>query len=95
MHAHVIVNFYRCYQYQKPGLVAQLVASLTADPGVMSSIRPGPILLWRLIVIIRNNFYCHSPPSADSRGVVSYKRKNVHKVLFNHLVKLVQEKVVQ
>ena len=34
-------------------------ASLTADPGVASSIQPGPILLWRLIM---NNFYGHSPP---------------------------------
>ena len=25
-------------------------ASLTADPGVASSIQPGPILLWRLIM---------------------------------------------
>ena len=40
------------------------------------------------------NFYCHSPPSADSRRVVvSYKRKYVHEVLVNRLVKLVQEKV--
>ena len=29
-----------------------------------------------------NIFYCHSPPSADSRSAgVSYKRKYVHKVL--------------
>ena len=33
-------------------------------------------------------------PSAESRRVVvSYKRKYVHKVLVNHLVKLAQEKV--
>ena len=32
-------------------------------------------------------------PSADSRRVVvSYKRKYVHEVLVNHLVKLAQEK---
>ena len=42
-----------------------------------------------------NNFYCHSPPSADSkRVVVSYKRKYVHKVLANCLVKLAQERSV-
>ena len=36
----------------------------------------------------------HSPPSADSRRVfVSYKRKYVHEVLVNRLVKLAQEKV--
>ena len=40
-----------------------------------------------------NNFYCQSPPSADSRRVdVSYKWKYVHKVLVNHLVKLAHEK---
>ena len=34
-------------------------------------------------------------PSADSRRVVvSYKRKYVHEVLVNHLVKLAQEKSV-
>ena len=33
-------------------------------------------------------------PSSDSRRVVgSYKRKYVHEVLVNHLVKLAQEKV--
>ena len=32
-------------------------------------------------------------PSAESRRiVVSYKQKNVHEVLVNHLVKLAQEK---
>ena len=40
------------------------------------------------------NFYSHSPPSADSRGVVvSYKQKYVYEVLVNRLVKLAQEKV--
>ena len=34
-------------------------------------------------------------PSADSRrDVVSYKRKYVHEVLVNHLVKLAREKFV-
>ena len=32
-------------------------------------------------------------PSNDSRKVVSYKRKYVHKVLVNLLVKLAQEKM--
>ena len=33
-------------------------------------------------------------PSADSRRIdVSYKRKYVHEVLANHLIKLAQEKV--
>ena len=40
------------------------------------------------------NFYGYSPPSADLRRVVvSYKRKYVHKVLVNGLVKLSMEKV--
>ena len=33
-----------------PGPVAQLVGSPTADPGVVSLIPAGPILLWRLIM---------------------------------------------
>ena len=32
-------------------------------------------------------------PSADSRRVVSYKQKYVHKVLVNRLVKLAKEKM--
>ena len=69
----------------------QSVTSLTADPGVASSIPPSPILSWRLIM---KSFYGHSPPSADSRRVVIIlKRKYVHKVLVNRLVKLAQEKV--
>ena len=40
-----------------------------------------------------DHFYGHSPPSADlGRVVVSYKRKYVHEVLVNSLVKLAQEK---
>ena len=34
----------------KLGPVAQLVASLTANPGVVFQSKPGPILLWRNIV---------------------------------------------
>ena len=56
----------------------QLVTSLTAYPGVAS--------------LFMDNFYDHSS-SADSRRVVSYKRKYVHEVLVNFLVKLAQEKV--
>ena len=35
----------------------------------------------------------NSPPSPDSRRVVSYKRKYVHEVLVNCLVKHAQENV--
>ena len=57
---------------------------LTADPGVMSSILDHEIISKAILL-----------PSTDSRRVVvSYKRKYVHKVLVNRLVKLAQEKVV-
>ena len=62
---------------------------LTADPGVGS-----------LIQIRSHTFLIDheiSTASTDSRKViVSYinKRKYVHKVLVNHLVKLAQEKIV-
>ena len=40
-----------------------------------------------------NNFYGHFSPSSDSRRIfVSYKRKYVHEVLVNRLVKLATEK---
>ena len=40
-------------------------------------------------------FRGHSPPSTDSRRVVaSYKRKCVHEVMVNCLVKLAEEKCV-
>ena len=66
---------------------------LTADPGVASSMPAGPILLWRFDHEIISTAVLLS--SADSRRVVvSYKRKYVHKVLVNCLVKLAQEKNV-
>ena len=90
------VIFYICFWFLVnpvvPGPKALLVASQTADPGIMSSIPACSHTfhgdgLW-------NNFYCHSPPSTDpTRVVVSYKRKYVHKVLGNRLVKLAQEKI--
>ena len=51
--------------------------------GVVSLIPAGPILSWRLIVKY----------VLWSFSVISYKRKYVHEVLVNRLVKLVQEKV--
>ena len=82
-----------------PGHVAQSImclladTCLTADPGSWVLSQPGPILSCRLII----KYFLLSTaivlPSADSRRVVvSYKRKNVHKVLVNLLVKLAQEK---
>ena len=77
-----------------PGRVAQLVKCLTADmclaadPGVSSSIlaRSHSFLEIDHEIISKAILL----PSPDSRRVVvSYKRKYVHKVLVNRLVKLV------
>ena len=66
---------------------------LTADPGGASS-----ILAWsHTFVEIYHEIISTTIllPSADSRKVdVSYKRKYVHAVLVNRLVKLAQEKSV-
>ena len=67
-----------------PGRVAQSViclatdASLTADPGVTSSILGS---------------FSSLPLNHSRRVVVSYKQKYVHEVLVNCLFKLAQEKV--
>ena len=87
------------FPYGVPGGVAQSVTCLaadrclTADPGVSSSISVQSHTFMETdhgiisIVILL--------PSADSRRVVvSYKRKYVHKVLVNGLVKFAQEKSV-
>ena len=67
-------------------------ASLTADPGVASSI---PARSHTFVEIDHEIFSTVILlPSADhSRRVVSYKRKYVHEVLVNCLFKLAQEKV--
>ena len=66
---------------------------LTADPGVKSSIPA-----WSYSFVEMDHEIISTVillPSADSRRiVVSYKGKNVHKVLVNRLVKLTQEKSV-
>ena len=67
----------------------QSVASPTADPGVTISISARSYTFVEI-----DHFNGHSPPSADSRRVVvSNKRKYVHKVLVNCLVKLAPKKV--
>ena len=82
----------------KPGCVSQVVtclatdASLTADPGVASSIPA------RSHTFVEIDYEMISMvillPSAESRRVaVIYKRKYVHEVLVNCLFKLAQEKV--
>ena len=66
---------------------------LAADTGVTSSIPA-----WsRSFVEIHHEIIStaiHLPSADSSRVVVSYKRKYVHKVLVNCLVKLAQEKSV-
>ena len=83
---------------KKTKQVEQLVTCLTtntrlnADPGVASAITaPSHTFLEIDHEIVSTAIL---PPSADSSGVVvSYKRKFVHEVLVNCLVKLAQEKV--
>ena len=81
-----------------PGRVAQSVtclatdASLTADPGVASSIPARSHTFVEIDHEIISTVILL--PSAHSRRVVvSYKRKYVHEVLVNCLFKLAQEKV--
>ena len=76
-----------------PGHVAQTVTCLTADPGVASLISAHSNTFPEIDhEIISTTILL---PSADSRGVVaSYKRKYVHDVLVNCLVKLAREKSV-
>ena len=74
----------------KPGRIVQSVTCLTVDPGVASLIPAGS---HTFVEIDHDIISTAIPlPSADSRRVVvSYKRKYVHKVLVNCLVKLAQE----
>ena len=64
-------------------------ASLTADPGVASSIPARS----HTFVEIDHEIISMLPLNHSKRVVVSYKRKYVHKVLVNCLFKLAQEKV--
>ena len=67
-------------------------ASLTADPGVVSSI---PARSHTFIEIDHEISKVILLPSAESfkKSVVSYKQKYVHEVLVNCLFKLAQDKV--
>ena len=61
-----------------------------ADPGVLSMIQARSHFF---VKIDHEIIFTAILPSADSRRVVvSYKRKYVHQVLVNCLVKLIQEK---
>ena len=55
--------------------------------------RPGLILSWRLIMKLYLRSFSSLPPNHSRRVVVSYKWKYVHKLLFNGLFKLAQEKM--
>ena len=91
-------EYYHDTTRNEPGRVAQSVtclatdASLTADQGVASSI------LARSHTFVEIDHEIISTiillPSAESfKKVVSYKRKYVHEVLVNCLLKLSQEKM--
>ena len=55
------------------GPVAQSVASVIADPGLLSLIEARSGTFVEIYHVI---FFSHSPPSADTRwAVASYKRK--------------------
>ena len=87
----LVRDFAACI-HKVPGHVAQLVTCLAADPGVASFIPDRSHTFAEIDHEIISTAVLL--PSADSgRVVVSYKRKYVHKVLVNHLVKLAQEKV--
>ena len=82
-----------------PGLVAQLVtclatdASLTADPGVASSIPARSHTLVEIDHEMISRVILLLSADHSRRAVVSYKRKYVHEVLVNCLFKLAQEKL--
>ena len=63
-----------------PSPIAQLIASQIADPGVVSLIPARP---HTFMEIDHEIFSSHFLPSTDSRAVVSYKQKYVHRVLVN------------
>ena len=68
-------------------------ASLTADPGVASSILARPHTFVELDHEIISKVILLPSPESFKKVVVSYKRKYVHEVLVNCLFKLAQEKV--
>ena len=104
-HRHILVRFFAYHKHKVLGCIAQSVTCLaadtcltadmclTADPGVASSIPTQSHTFVEIDHEIISTVILL--PSADSRRiVVSYKRKYVHEVLVNCLVKLAQEKSV-
>ena len=82
-----------------PGRVAQSVtclatdAYLTADPGVASSIPARSNTFVEIDHEIISQSFSSLPLIHSRRVFVSYKRKYVHKLLVNRLLKPAQEKV--
>ena len=68
-------------------------ASLTADPGVASSIPAGSHTFMEIDHEIFPRSFSSLPLNHSRRVAVSYKGKYVHEVLVNCLFKLAQEKV--
>ena len=93
------INNFKKSQYEKPGRVAQSVtclatdACLTADPGVASSIPAQYHTFVEIDHEIISTVILLLPLIYSRRVVVSYKRKYVHKLLVNRLLKPAQEKV--
>ena len=92
-------TFWCFYSTQRSGRVVQSVtclatdASLTADPGVMSSIPARSHTLVEIDHGIISTVYSPLWLNHSRRVVVSYKRKYVQEVLVNCLFKLAQEKL--
>ena len=91
MSAKKRLNFRKLTILPYTGCIAQSLKCLTADPGVPS------LILARSHIFAEVDHEVISTasllPSTNSRKVVvSYKRKYVHEVLVNCLVKLAQEK---
>ena len=68
-------------------------ASLTADPGVASSIRARSRTFVQIDHEIISMVILLPSTESFKKGIVSYKRKYLHKVLVNCLLKFAQEKV--
>ena len=88
------------FNNKRPGRIAQSVtclatdACLTADPGVASSIPARYHTFVEIDHEIISTVILLLPLIYSRRVVVSYKRKYVHKLLVNRLLKPAQEKSV-
>ena len=93
------IQFRHIQHMPGPGRVAQSVtclatdACLTADPGVASSIPARYHTFVEIDHEIISTVILLLPLIYSRRVVVSYKRKYVHKLLVNRLLKPAQEKV--